>query len=98
MKDFKVTNVALTVNPLNKTPEQVKPLRTPSSMLTEFPFLLPLHTCVTRGKKSNDNSNRMFTLHPIEPAVQIILKSSLGFAPTSLTLAAEACSPTIHQS
>lgn len=78
MKDFKVTNATLTVNPLNKTPERVKPLRTPS-------------------KKSNDNSNCMFTLHPREPAVQIILKSSPGFALTSLTLAAEACSPTIHQ-
>lgn len=33
----------------------------------------------------------MFTLHPTEPTVKIILNSSLGFAPTSLTLAAEAC-------
>lgn len=33
----------------------------------------------------------MFALHPTEPAVQIILNSSLGFSPTSLTLAAEAC-------
>lgn len=49
------------------------------------------------GKKNNDNNNRMFILHPRELAVQIILKSSLGFAPTSLTLAAEACSSTIHQ-
>lgn len=30
MKDFKVKNATLTVNPLNKTPERVKPLRTPS--------------------------------------------------------------------
>lgn len=36
MKDFKVTNAALTVNPLNKTQERVQPLRTPPSMPTEF--------------------------------------------------------------
>lgn len=33
MKDFKVTNAALTVNPLNKTPERVKPLSTPSMVV-----------------------------------------------------------------
>lgn len=56
------------------------------------PFLLPPHSCVTTGKESNDdNNNRRFALHPTEAAVQIILNSSQGFAPTSLTLAAEAC-------
>lgn len=51
MKDFKVMNAALTVNPLNKTPEWVKPSTTPSSTPTEFPFLLYLHTCVTMERK-----------------------------------------------
>lgn len=100
MKDFKVTNAALTVNSLNRTPERVKPLRKLSSTLAEFPFLLPLHSYVTGEKKKKEkrnDSDHMFTLHPREPAAQIILKSSLRFAPTSLTLAAEACSPTIHQ-
>lgn len=55
------------------------------------PFLLPPHSRITTGKESNDNNNRRFALHPTEPAVQIILNSSQGFAPTSLTLAAEAC-------
>lgn len=55
------------------------------------PFLLPPHSRVTTGKESNDNNNRRFALHPTEAAVQIILNSSQGFAPTSLTLAAEAC-------
>lgn len=50
-----------------------------------------------KKKKKRNDSDHMFTLHPREPAAQIILKSSLRFAPTSLTLAAEACSPTIHQ-